>query len=936
MNSLISKSRIKLFLSRFETLVRISSANNEFDINKHSENFLIPFLKLLYGWDLTNANIQDKNSTSIDLIDTKKRIAIQVTSNTSLEKIKDTFFKFFQSKYKNRVSKVYFYFLVPKQKTYSEKAISNIIKQRIKFDQKSHLLDNSDIYRYVSNLTEIKHLKEIERYLNNEFSEFILKDEVKISDFENFKSKYKESCLSNFTRLNFFGLSITQKPREVELYQLFVQPNFTLPKKRIFISTNTIMKFTNKLFQAKQIKPKSYKRKTKSKKSSKLVIATDSTEIFYDSTKSYFEKSLKNELSLVELFNMGPHVVLLGNPGAGKSSLVKYAICKIIEGDTQLFEELEIYNYLPYRIELHRYNQFKKQNKGGFLDFIKENLIDEFQINTKNAIVTKIIEKFPSLIFFDGLDEIFDIQDRIQVRNDIENFIRQYPLVRSVVTCRFESYEEVKFNDELYVVLNVNDFNDKQIKEYVEKWYNIEEDNENVRKQEIKDCLQQLKGVDDQLKHNPLLLSLILILYRNEQELPTSKLDIYEGCAHTIIETRDKKEKKLNLNLRVSHKISVFSNLAFWQFNNEIINKIAKIDYFSIETFITKYLLNKGEFEENEDARDAARQFLEYAKLRSIYFENKFTHKTFYEYFTAYYIFSNYYSTPGEYSKFQELLLENIGLSSWAVILELLICKIDKSQIEYKVIDNIIDSLLIKKAPATCILFANVLPHLRAISPMKTKNLIYTMVKCIISSNIDIEQKYTLAEKLLDLIKVKKFLECYCTIIENELKSKVSEYLPLIFDLTVELYGITYHAALLKLLSDHHRINKDESKLFIISSIIPGISKMQFLQRFKEFCQKFGKKAAMKTYESNYRYPIFRHLFSFNWLASVLLNTETKSEVSILEKFLVDLDFNVDDLSKIVKLSKWEQLSDVVAITRRKNVYENSTLLRNLFTEWQM
>ena len=97
MNSHRLKENIKLYLSRFETLVRISSLNNEFDINKHSENFLIPFLNSIYGWNLINANKLDKNAKSIDLVDFKRKIAIQISSDNSLEKIKTTFKNFFNA-----------------------------------------------------------------------------------------------------------------------------------------------------------------------------------------------------------------------------------------------------------------------------------------------------------------------------------------------------------------------------------------------------------------------------------------------------------------------------------------------------------------------------------------------------------------------------------------------------------------------------------------------------------------------------------------------------------------------------------------------------------------------------------------------------------------------------------------------------------------------
>src|SRR5215213_3408252 len=99
MNSMTIKNNIKTFLSRFETSVRISSHNNEYDIHNHAETVLIPLLKSVFNWNLENVNFEDKNATSIDLIDRKSRIGVQVTSDTSLKKIKTTIQKFFKSKY---------------------------------------------------------------------------------------------------------------------------------------------------------------------------------------------------------------------------------------------------------------------------------------------------------------------------------------------------------------------------------------------------------------------------------------------------------------------------------------------------------------------------------------------------------------------------------------------------------------------------------------------------------------------------------------------------------------------------------------------------------------------------------------------------------------------------------------------------------------------
>ncbi|GMX63709.1 hypothetical protein Elgi_32120 [Paenibacillus elgii] len=73
------------------------------------------------------------------------------------------------------------------------------------------------------------------------------------------------------------------------------------------------------------------------------------------------------------------------------------------------------------------------------------------------------------VIFFDDMDEVLDVQERTSVRNDIENIAAQYKELKCVVTSRFESYDEVNFNEQRFEVFEVNDFDDSQVEDYVQK-----------------------------------------------------------------------------------------------------------------------------------------------------------------------------------------------------------------------------------------------------------------------------------------------------------------------------------------------------------------------------------------------------------------------------------------------------------------------------------
>ena len=79
-------------LSRLVVEVETSVPMNHFDINKICEDVICGLMRELYGFEaLRNLNSEEKvNYPGIDLADDEARVAIQVTSDKSLDKVKDT------------------------------------------------------------------------------------------------------------------------------------------------------------------------------------------------------------------------------------------------------------------------------------------------------------------------------------------------------------------------------------------------------------------------------------------------------------------------------------------------------------------------------------------------------------------------------------------------------------------------------------------------------------------------------------------------------------------------------------------------------------------------------------------------------------------------------------------------------------------------------
>jgi len=87
MNRSVYFNFIEEKLSLLATRIELRGGLNILDLNHHSENFYVHFFNLLFGWELTNINAIQQNAAGIDLVDTTKRIIIQVSATATKHKI---------------------------------------------------------------------------------------------------------------------------------------------------------------------------------------------------------------------------------------------------------------------------------------------------------------------------------------------------------------------------------------------------------------------------------------------------------------------------------------------------------------------------------------------------------------------------------------------------------------------------------------------------------------------------------------------------------------------------------------------------------------------------------------------------------------------------------------------------------------------------------
>ena len=100
--------RIKKILNFVRVEVIAAGHLNLTDAHIYAENFYRDFLNLVYGWNLENLNEEQANIAAIDLGDRELRKAIQVTSDNSLDKIRNTLEKFVKNEWHKEFDELIF------------------------------------------------------------------------------------------------------------------------------------------------------------------------------------------------------------------------------------------------------------------------------------------------------------------------------------------------------------------------------------------------------------------------------------------------------------------------------------------------------------------------------------------------------------------------------------------------------------------------------------------------------------------------------------------------------------------------------------------------------------------------------------------------------------------------------------------------------------
>ncbi|MEM9276708.1 MAG: NACHT domain-containing protein [Cyanobacteria bacterium P01_F01_bin.143] len=209
--------------------------------------------------------------------------------------------------------------------------------------------------------------------------------------------------------------------------------------------------------------------------------------------KNFESESFKVRKGL-ELANKEQYLLVLGAPGAGKSTYLKKIALEAFKGNKGEYKHFLI----PIFIELKRFNK----SEINIFDILDQELKNCGFLQSKKYIKTGL-ETGSFLIIFDGLDEV-PTRNLESVIQQINNFVNIYKNNRFILSCRTALNQSFAHFTEVVMA----DFNNKQIKQFIENWFQSENDKQVKVAEKCWQLLQSEKNKNaKELAQTPLLLT---------------------------------------------------------------------------------------------------------------------------------------------------------------------------------------------------------------------------------------------------------------------------------------------------------------------------------------------------------------------------------------------------------------------------------------------
>jgi hypothetical protein len=346
-------------------------------------------------------------------------------------------------------------------------------------------------------------------------------------------------------------------------------------------------------------------------------------------------------------------LVILGDPGAGKTTFLLYLAVQLAQGRG---EELGLgAERLPILLPLSAYAAALAEADVSLDDFLPRYYRDQNVRLDLRPLFEAALQSGRAVVLLDGLDEVRLAQRRQQVVDQVEDFITWHRGRgnRFVLTSRIIGYREAPLSVEGLTECTLLDFGDEEIRQFAERWCAALEraalgETDVAEWEAERECAEFLATVNRnpgvrRLAANPLLLTILALMKRQGVALPERRAALYDTYVDTLLRTWNlarslapghQREMKVE---EVAETVRVLAPLALWM--HETNPGVGLAPRKDVERQLEAYYRSKGA--SLEEAEDRTTRFLADVRGHAGLFLERgagtygFIHLTFEEYLAA-------------------------------------------------------------------------------------------------------------------------------------------------------------------------------------------------------------------------------------------------------------------------------------------------------------
>ncbi len=281
------------------------------------------------------------------------------------------------------------------------------------------------------------------------------------------------------------------------------------------------------------------------------VIEIERSDLF--DRQQFREEAEASPMSAMEAANRTQHLILLGDPGSGKSTFVNYlALClsgQMLEPEAGWLKRLEEQGWeqgarLPVVVTLRDLAQNitgeKMESTASQIFQHSEDGLKKLELREAFPVIKNALNKGGALVLMDGLDEV-PPEKREQVNKMVTAFMeRCHQDTRYIVTCRILSYTDPKWHIPELQEERIVPFDEDKIKQFIRAWYTTRRTLRQVDSETAEDLIgdlttslehSHLQGVAS----NPMLLTVMTVVHNLTGTLPEESARLYEECVKLLM-----------------------------------------------------------------------------------------------------------------------------------------------------------------------------------------------------------------------------------------------------------------------------------------------------------------------------------------------------------------------------------------------------------------